>query len=66
METITLERLHKEMLSIKKELKRISFILGEDFELSKEARKELREARKEPISSYVDHEEVLKEFFYAF
>ncbi|MEE8400765.1 MAG: hypothetical protein V3R86_01245 [Candidatus Hydrothermarchaeaceae archaeon] len=51
METITLERLHKEMLSIKKELKRISFILGEDFELSKEA-----------ISSYVDHEEVLKEF----
>ncbi len=62
MKTITLERLHKEVLSIKKELKRISFILGEDFELSEEAKKELKEARKEPISSYVDHEEVLKEF----
>ncbi len=62
METITLERLHKEVLGIKKELKRIGFILGEDFELSEEAKKELREARKEPISSYVGHEEVLKEF----
>jgi len=62
METITLERLHKEVLGIKKELKRISLILGEDFELSEEAKKELREARKEPISSYIDHEEVLKEF----
>lgn len=62
MGTITLERLHKDVLGIKKELKRISLILGEDFELSEEAKKELREARKEPISSYVDHAEVLKEF----
>jgi hypothetical protein len=61
METITLERLHKEVLGIKKELKRISLILEEDFELSEEAKKELIEARKEPISSYVDHEEVLRE-----
>ena len=62
MGTITLERLHKEMLGIKKELKRISFILGEDFELSEKAKKDLREARKESISSYIDHEEVLNEF----
>ncbi len=62
MKTITLEHLHNEVLGIKKELKRISFILREDFELSDGAKKELKEARKEPISSYVDHEEVLKEF----
>lgn len=62
METITLEHLHKEILDIKKELKKISFLLEEDFELSEEAKKELFEARKEPISSYIDHEKVLKEF----
>ncbi|MFQ6137106.1 MAG: hypothetical protein ACE5PM_08005 [Candidatus Hydrothermarchaeales archaeon] len=62
METITLEQLHKEILGIKEELKRISSLLEEDFELSEEAKKELYEARKEPISSYVDHEKVIKEF----
>ena len=61
MESITLEDLHKELLGLKKELKRLSLILEEDFELSDEAKKELSEARKEPLTSYVDHEEVLKE-----
>jgi len=62
MGSITLERLHKELLSIKEELKRISLVLEEDFELSDEAKKELERSRKEPLTSYVDHEEVLKEF----
>jgi hypothetical protein len=59
---ITIEHLHKEILGIKEELKRISLLLEEDFELSEEAKKELYEAREEPLSSYVDHEKVLREF----
>lgn len=62
MESITLERLHRELLSIKEELKRISLVLEEDFELSDEAKKELEKSRKEPLTSYIDHEKVLKEF----
>jgi len=34
----------------------------EDFELSASAKKELKEARGQPLSEYIDHEEVLKEF----
>ncbi len=62
METITLEHLHKDIEEIKFELKRISSIIKEDFELSENTKKELEEARKEPLSSYIGHEEVLKEF----
>jgi len=30
--------------------------------LSKEVKEELKKAREEPLSEYVDHKEVLKEF----
>ena len=62
MENITLEHIHKDIGEIKFELKRISSIIEEDFELSESTKKELEEARKEPLSGYIDHEEVLKEF----
>ena len=62
METITLEHIHKDLVDVKSELKRLSSVIAEDFELSDWAKKELEEARKEPLSSYVDHEKVLKEF----
>ena len=62
METITLEHIHKDILEVKSELKRLSSVIEEDFELSESTKKELEEARKEPLSGYVDHEKVLKEF----
>jgi hypothetical protein len=58
----TLEKVSKDIEDIKGQLRKITYILAEDFELSEEARKELKEARKEPLSDYVDHEKVLKEF----
>ena len=62
METITLEHIHKDLVDVKSELKRLSSVIEEDFELSESTKKELEEARKEPLSGYVDHEKVLKEF----
>lgn len=62
MEAVTLEKLDKDIQEIKVVLNKLTHVLEEDFELSEETKKELEEARKEPISEYVDHEEVLKEF----
>lgn len=61
MEELTLGHIHKDLLEIKVELKRISSMIEEDFELSDEAKKELAEARKESLSEYIDHEDVAKE-----
>ncbi len=59
---ITLEKLNKDIQEIKIELHKISHFLKEDFELSDNTKKELEKARKEPLSQYVDHKDVLKEF----
>ncbi len=62
METVTLKKLEKDINEVKIQLNKITHILTEDFELSESAKKALESARKEPLSDYVDHEEVLKEF----
>ena len=62
MAPISLEKMNKEIQEIKLELHRLSHILHEDFELSADVKKELKRARKEPLSKYVDHEQVLKRF----
>ena len=59
---LSLKQVHAELKEVKVELKRLNAVLREDFELSETAKKELVKARKEPISKYIDHKEVLKEF----
>ena len=62
MAPISLEKMNKEIQEIKLELQRLSHILHEDFELSKDVKEELSQARKESLNKYVDHERVLKRF----
>ncbi|MBS3106195.1 hypothetical protein J4419_00850 [Candidatus Woesearchaeota archaeon] len=62
MVEITLEKMSADIVEIKAELRKITSILDEEFELSASAKKELKEARKEPLSGYVNHDEVIKEF----
>ena len=62
MAPITLEKVNKDIQDIKSELHKLSHILDEDFELSKDVKKELSQARKESLNQYVDHEQVLKRF----
>lgn len=59
---VTLERLNHNMEEIKLQLSKITHILEEDFELTEETKKKLSNARKEPLSKYVDHKDVMKEF----
>ena len=57
MET-EIKHIHKDIEEIKKSLDFIKNILTEDSELSEVAKIELKEAKKTPISEYIDHEEV--------
>ncbi len=50
---MTIEHLHEDILSMKKDLAFIKHALEENFELSDEARKELKEAMAVPDSELV-------------
>ena len=54
--------MNKDIQEIKLELHKLSHILDEDFELSENVKKELKQARKESLDTYVDHKDVLKRF----
>jgi hypothetical protein len=56
-----IECIHKDIEFIKRDLNFIKNILAEDFELSDEARKQLKIAEKTPVSEYIDHEDVKKQ-----
>ena len=52
----TIETIHAELHEIKKDVSFIKNILSEEYELSAEAKKALKEARETPESEYVDLE----------
>ncbi len=62
MTAVTLERVYEDVKAIKQQLKKLSLVLQEDFELSEHAKKELEEARKTPRSEYVSQKEMENEF----
>ncbi|MDP7181115.1 MAG: hypothetical protein QF486_01475 [Candidatus Woesearchaeota archaeon] len=62
MTELTLKGVHNEVEELKKEVKKMKVLVEEDFELSENAKKELAESRNEDVSTYVDEEEVTKEF----
>ena len=59
---ITVETIHDELKEIKTDIERIRIMLEEDYELSDEAKKELKEARKTPHSKYISQKYVEKRF----
>ena len=62
MANVTLEEIHKDLKDIKGELKFLKHVIGEEFELSEHAKKELSEARKTPKEEYISQEDIEKEF----
>ncbi len=62
MATVTLEKVSHDLDEIKLQLSKITHFLEEDFDLTLEVKKELQKARKEPLSKYINHRDVLKEF----
>ena len=52
----TIDNIHKEIVDLKKDISYIKKIIAEDYDLSASAKKSLIEARKTPVSEYVDLE----------
>jgi hypothetical protein len=63
MESITLNKIHEDLLSLKKDMNRIRIFFDEDeFKLSDEIKRQIIESRKLPMSAMISQEEVEKEF----
>lgn len=62
METASLEKIYNQILNLQRDMDFIKKIIAEDFELSDEAKKELREARTTPIEEYVSQKDIEEEF----
>ena len=62
MANVTLEEIHKDLKDIKGELKFLKHVIGEEFELSEHAKKDLAEARKTPKEEHISQENIEKEF----
>jgi len=63
MESITLNKIHEDLLSIKKDMDRIRIFFDEDeFKLSDDIKKQILESRKTPMSKMISQEEVEREF----
>jgi hypothetical protein len=63
MENITLNKIHEDLLSLKKDMNRIRIFFDEDeFKLSDEIKRQIIESRKLPMSAMISQEEVEKEF----
>ena len=63
MEIVTLNKIHEDLLLIKKDLSKIRVYFDEDeFKLSDEIKKQILESRKIPMSQMIPQEEVEREF----
>ena len=63
MTGVTLEEIHEDLLSIKKDMNKIKIYFEEDdLELSDEIKKQITGSRNTPISQMLSQKEVEKEF----
>ena len=62
MALVSLKTIHEDLRNIQKDVHFIKHAIAEDFDLSKEAKIQLGEARKTPRAKYIKQEEVEKEF----
>ncbi len=53
-----IERMHKDIIDIKKDVEFIKHILSEDFELNQRTKKALKKSRATPKSKYVNVDEL--------
>ena len=62
METVTLDVINKNVMKLRDDMTYLKHILEEEYELSNQAKKELKEARETPESEYISQEDMEKEF----
>ena len=62
MEVITLERILKDLLDLKREVKELKDFIHEDFELPKDVILEIENFRKRQRSEFISNKEMEEEF----
>lgn len=62
METITLEKIHNDILGLKEEIKQMRVFIEEDFEIADDVIKEIEESQKRPEKEFISHKEMGNEF----
>ena len=62
METVTLNRIHEDIQSLRKEVEEMKIVLEEDLEISDEVVKEILESRSRSKEELISNEDMIKEF----
>jgi hypothetical protein len=62
METITLNKIHEDILSLRKEMNEMKILIEEDLEISDEVVQEIEESRSRPKEEFVSQDNMMKEF----
>ncbi|MBI4438622.1 hypothetical protein HY640_01690 [Candidatus Woesearchaeota archaeon] len=62
MTEISLKTIHEDLVNLQKDLQFIKHAIAEDFELSKEAKRQIEEARKTEETEFINQRDVEKEF----
>ena len=61
MASVSLKTIHEDLRNLQKDMQFIKHAIAEDFELSKEAKKQLEEARKTSKAEYISQKDIEKE-----
>ena len=62
MAQVSLKTIHEDLRNLQKDVQFIKHAIAEDFELSKEAKRQLEEARRTPKAEYISQKDIEKEF----
>ncbi len=61
--SVTLEKVHEDLMAIRRDIKKIvEYLEEDDRELSEDIKKQIAESRKRDISEFIPQTEVEKEF----
>ena len=62
MESVTVEQIHEDLVSIKKEIEHLRTIVEEEYELADDVIIDIEESKKRSSHAMVSHKEMKKEF----
>ena len=62
MGEVTLEKIHEDLIDMKREIRQLRTLIQEDYELADDVVEDIEESRKRSKDKFVSHEEMKREF----
>ena len=59
---VTLEQIHKDLMSIKKDIEHLKILVAEDYEIADDVVDDIEKSRKKRRHEFITHEQMKKEF----